>query len=102
MHEICTHLPTPLTSPEEFTHAAVPVDHPVDTRQLVALLKLLDCRFEHPQLAVIVDDELFAETIIPKAQHDINHHLTHHMFAHNYGTGHSQVMIRMSTVHKRR
>jgi len=65
MDEVGAHLPAALGRAEELAHAPVPVDHPEDARQLVALHELLDGRLEHPQVAVVVDDQLFAEAVVP-------------------------------------
>ena len=68
MHEVGVHLPAALHRAEEFAHAAVPVDHPEDAGELIALLEFLHSGFEHPQLPVVVDNQLLAETIIPQAR----------------------------------
>ncbi len=95
-------LPPRSAGAEELAHAAVPVDHPEDAGKLVALLELLDGRFEHPQLAVVVDDDLLAEAVVPQAQHHVDHHLAHHVLAHDDGAGHAHVMIRVAAVVQRR
>jgi hypothetical protein len=87
---------------EELAHAAMPVNHAENAGELVALLEFLHGRFEHPQLAVIVDDELLAETVVPQAEHHVNHHLAHHVLAHDDRAGHAQVVIRVAAVHQGR
>jgi len=79
----------------------VPIDNAKDPGQLVALRELLDGRLEHPQLAVVVDDDLLAEPIVPEPQHHVDQHLPNHHLAHDDGARHTQVMVWVAAVHER-
>ena len=87
---------------EEVLHRAVPVDDAVDAGQLVALEELVQRRLEHPQLAVVVDDDLLAEAVVPQAEHDVDESLLDHLLAQHHGARHAEVVVGMAAVHERR
>jgi hypothetical protein len=51
---------------------------------------------------VVVEDDLLAETIVPQAQHHVDHQLSQHVLPDDDGAGHPQVVVWMRAVHERR
>ena len=62
----------PLARREELPHAPVPVEDLVDPGELIAVHELVQGGLQHPQLPVVVDDELLAEPVVPQAQHHVD------------------------------
>ncbi len=80
----------------------MPVDHTVDARELIAFLELLDGGFQHPQMSMVVEEDLFSESIIPQAQHDIDEHLTRNIFSNRCSARHAVVVIGVGAKVERR
>src|SRR5512139_2109940 len=76
----------------------MPIQDPKDSRQMVPFHKLLQRCLEHPQLTMVIDDELFSETVIPQSKHDVDQCLPHHFFRHDHGSRHPKMMIGMTAI----
>src|SRR5665811_2038463 len=84
---------------EEVLDRAVPVDDADDGGNLVALEELVQSRLEHPQLAVVVDDDHLTEAVVPQTEHDVDKRLLHHRLAQHDRAGHADVMVGMTAIH---
>ena len=92
----------PVGRPEEVLDAAVPLDDLEDAGQLVALDELVQGRLEHPEVAVVVDDDLLAETVVPQAEHDVDQHFLDHFLAEDDRARHADMVVGMPAVHQGR
>ena len=79
----------------------MPVDYTENSRQLVTFAELLDCRFDHPQMSMVVDKNNLAVTVIPKSQHGVNQSLFHHFLRHNHRSRHTDMMVGMPSIIQR-
>ena len=98
-HKIRTFVPNWI---KEFPHCTVPFHYRHKGRQLIAFEEFLDSCFQHPVHSMVVDKYNFAEAVIPKPQHHVNQCFFHHGLTGHNGSGHSQMVIRMSAIVKRR
>ena len=80
----------------------MPVHDLEDTGELEALHELMEGGFQHPQLAVVVDDDLLSVAVIPETEHDVDESLNHHLLRDHDGSGHADVVIGMAAVVERR
>ena len=102
VHKVGIPLATLRRGPEELAYGAVPIEDAEYAWQLVSLLELLDGRFQHPQVPVVVDVNLLSEAIVPQAQHHVDEQLPRHVLADRNGTGHTHVVVRVRAVVQRR
>ncbi len=102
VHKIAAPVPALRLGIKELAHGAVPVHHAKDTRELIALAELLHGAFEHPEVAMIVEDDLFAEAIVPQAEHHIDEHFSRHILTDGHSAGHTVVVVGVRTKVERR
>jgi len=55
----------PVDRIEELPYSAVPIHHLEHTGQVIPLHELLQRSFEHPEMAMVVDYDLLAESVVP-------------------------------------
>jgi len=83
---------------EKLAHRTVPVEGAEDAGQVPGLLQLLDRRLHQPGVAVIVDQDLLAETVVPEADHHIDEVALDHLILEMDRTGHADVVVGMAAV----
>src|SRR5690554_1879672 len=102
MNEISLKTVFPVRRIEEFPHSPVPIQNPEYSRQMVAFHEFLYSRFQHPKVSMVINHYYLSKAIIPKPQHGIYKCLNNNFMRHDYGSRHTQVMIGMPSVIKRR
>ncbi|MPM14496.1 hypothetical protein SDC9_60860 [bioreactor metagenome] len=80
----------------------MPFNHAEDTRQLIALAEFLNRAFQHPEVAVVIDEDDLAVAVVPKPQHGIDQHLLDRFFGHDDRARHADVVVRVPAVVERR
>ncbi len=83
---------------EKLPDCPVPVENLKDTRELVSIHKFVQGRLHDPELAMIVDDDLLPEPVVPESKHNINQHLFNYILGDVYRSRHPYVMIGMRTI----
>ena len=98
MHKVRVKFSPSVGSGKKLTDPAVPIQDTINARKLIFFLEFLNRRFEHPQLAMVVDEDLFSEAIIPQAKHHLHHNFSGQLFFQHDGSRHAQMMIGMRPV----
>ena len=79
-------------------HGSVPPSSLTIAGKLVTFKELMHCGLQHPLMSVIVYQNEFAVTVVPKAKHYVNQRLTYYFLGNHVCTGHGQMMVRMTAV----
>ena len=87
---------------EKLAHGAVPFHSHHDGRQLVPLEKFLNGCLDHPFVAMVVDKDHFAVSVVPEAEHGIDQRLLHDLVRHDDCARHANMMVGMPAIIERR